>query len=140
MDSGDGDKGRGIDGVHYGVDAFEKSAHARGAISCRNCRSGRVQFAQISPSGENGLLRADKNADRSLRGQRFERSDKLLQFGEHGGANFVGRSMIKGQFDYAFAPFPAQRPAGEISHFHACCLLAASRTAFESYMALISAA
>src|SRR5438477_352912 len=95
---------------------------------------------QIAPSGENGLLRADKNADRSLRGQRFERSNKLLQFGEHGGANFVGRSMIKGQFDYAFAPFPAQRPAGEISHFHACCLLAASRTAFESYMALISAA
>src|SRR5947207_6057745 len=88
MDGGDGDKGRSIDGVHYGVDAFEKSSHARGTTFCRDCRSGLIQFAQISPSGEDGLLRADKNADRSLRGQRFERSDKLLQFGEHGSANF----------------------------------------------------
>src|SRR5438876_12233459 len=54
--------------------------------------------------------------------------------------NEIGTAMLDGQFDHAFAPLPAQRFTGELFHLHACCLLAASRTAFESYMALTSEA
>src|SRR6266576_2138181 len=80
--------------------------------------------------------RARNNADGSLRHEHIKCGNKLFQFRKHGRANFIGRLMIKRQFDHAFAPFPTQRLAGE--SFHACCLLTASRLPFEPYMALIS--
>ncbi len=133
-------KGRGIDRVQNGVDAFEKSTHTRGAIFLgHGCRS-RIEFAQVPAGGENRLARTGNNADRSLRRKHIKRGNKFFQLREHGRANFVGGLMIDGQFDHAFAPLPAQRFTGEIFHFHSCCLLGASRTAFESYMALTSEA
>jgi len=53
-------------------------------------------------------------------------------------ANSVGRSMIESQLNHAFTPFPTQRFASELFHFHAVLLLAASRVPFESYMAIDS--
>src|SRR6266700_6502765 len=138
MNGGDGDKGRGIDRVQNRVDAFEKGAYARGAVFCGSCRRSRIQLAQISTRGKEGLARAGNNAGGRLRSEHVKLGNKLFQFGEHGGANFVGRRMIESQLDHAFAPFPTQRFTGE--SFHACCLLAASRVPFESYMALISEA
>src|SRR6266850_5013175 len=42
MNGSDGDKWRGIDHVQNGVDAFQKGAHACGALFRRDCRRGRV--------------------------------------------------------------------------------------------------
>ena len=67
MNSGDGDKWGGVDGVHYGVDAFEKSAHASGAIFRKNGSRGGIKLAQISAGGKNGFARAGNNADGSVR-------------------------------------------------------------------------
>src|SRR5258708_3095681 len=138
MHRGDRDKWRGIDRVQHSVDAFEKSAHARGAVFLRHCCRSRIEFAQISTSRKNRLPRASNNTYRSKRCKRAKCRDEFLQFNEHCGANFIGWSMIECQLDDSFAPFPPQCFSGE--SFHACCLLAASRTLFESYMALISEA
>src|SRR6266704_3036758 len=42
----------------------------------------------------------------------------FFEFRKHGRANFVGRSMIEGQFDNAFAPFPSERFALEGFHLN----------------------
>src|SRR5258708_5666335 len=138
MNGGDGNKGHGIDRVQNRVDGFEKGADARGAVFCGSCRRSGIQLAQISTRGKEGLVRAGNNTGGSLRSEHVKLGNKLFQFGEHGGANFIRRRMIESHLDHPFAPFPTQRFAGE--SFHACCLLAASREPFESYMALISEA
>src|SRR6266852_329954 len=136
MNGSDGDKWGGIYRVQNGMDAFKKGAHACGAFFCGNGRRGGIQLAQIAAGGKNGLSRTRKNADGRLRYKHIKCSNKFFQLRKHGRANFIGRLMIKRQFDHAFAPFPTQRFASE--SFHACCLLTASQLPFESYMALIS--
>jgi len=68
--------------------------------------------------------------------QASERSDKPFQFREHGGANFVSRSMIECQFNDAFAPFPTQVFAVKFS-FSGVLLAGRLAGAFRIVLALI---
>ena len=127
-----------IDRVENGMNAFQKMANTLDTFFFRKGHGPAIQLAQVRTSGKNGLTRAPNNADGSLRREHIKCGNKFFQFREHDRANFIGRFMLERQFDDSCAPFPAQRLADEIFHFHACCLLTASRLPFESYMALIS--
>ncbi len=129
VNRGNSDEGRFVEPIQDGVNAFEKFADACAAILLIYRVRAVVQLAQISACREARFLRARNNAGGSFGGEIFCCGDKLFEFAEHDGADFVGRGAVQRQFQYAFAPFPAQRFT--LEGFHA--------EAFRSYIELISA-
>ncbi len=117
MDRGDGHEGRGVDGVQDRVDAFEELPDAREALlGGKGC--GASYSSRKSAPAEKPCLRALVMMHAEVSGaSEGNAADELLEFGEHGGTDFVGGLAIEGQFEDGVAQVPAQRFAREGSHF-----------------------
>ena len=96
---------------------FEKFAHFCDALLVGDwCGGAFVEFAEIAAGGEAGFAGAGDDAGGGVGRERGDRGDKFFEFGEHGGADFVGGLAIEREFDDAVAPFPAKSFAGEGFH------------------------
>src|SRR5258708_3483356 len=130
VDRGNRDERRGIDRVKHCMYAFQKLARTGEALFFGE-RGGRViELAQVGPGRETMFARTGDDTGRCFRRERAEGSNELLEFREHGRADFVGGLMVESELNDSLSPFPSQRPAGK--GFHGDGIL--------SYMASISAA
>ena len=111
------------------MDALEKFTDSGAAILFIERNSSLIQLAKISSRRKTALLRARDDAGGGLGRQLPCGPDKVFEFAEHCGADFICGRAVEREFQNAVAPFPAQSFA--LERFHA--------DALRSYIALISA-
>src|SRR5207245_8378610 len=113
---GDGDKLSVVEAVEDRMDALEKVTVSGGAILFIERNSSLIQLAKNSPRRKTALLRARDDAGGGLGRQLPCGPDKVFEFAEHCGADFICGRAVKREFQNAVAPIHARRLALQTIH------------------------
>src|ERR1700693_4617702 len=113
-------------------------AYACEALSGGKRRRGAVKLTQVGTRRKAVFARAADDASGGFWRERGKCGDELLEFGEHGGTDFVRWFAIQCYLEDAITQFPSQCFA--CRRFHSDFPCEASRSRAPSYKELISAA